>query len=46
MVEAKAPKVPNERDVFVFYMIDSLPLLPENVLRWPFLIPWNVLLVS
>lgn len=39
-------KVPNERSVLVFYMIYSLPLLAENVLRWPFLIPRNVLLVS
>lgn len=39
-------KVPNERGVFVFTLIYSLPLLPENVLRWPFLIPRNVLLVS
>ena len=41
-------KVPNERGggVIVFHMVYSLPLLPEKVLRWPFLIPRNVLLVS
>lgn len=38
-------KVPNERGVFVFYMICSLPFLPEKVLRWPLLIPRNVLLL-
>lgn len=34
-------KVPNERGVFIFYMIYSLQFLPENVLRLPFLIPWE-----
>lgn len=39
-------KVPNERDVLVFYVIYSLSFLPENALRWPFVIPGNVLLSS
>lgn len=29
-------KVPNERGVFVFYMIYSLPFLPEKVLALAF----------